>query len=172
MTHLCVLPSEPHSLHSSEWQSPLFALTGIAPDISIILLFTIYQPVSYATHDQHLPSESEERAAYWVDFGEYCGDVLTHKLLDHETQNSIYRSAVRPQKSSTPNHRLAPHGEEVSTSSDPSKGKISYGSPFGSSQGSSPLQPSSGPEMMRIHLDPSLCQLLMTEKISLGGHFF
>ena len=47
---------------------PLFALTGITPDISIILLFTFYQPVFYATHDQHFPSESEERAAYWVDF--------------------------------------------------------------------------------------------------------
>ena len=37
---------------------PLFALTGIAPDISIILLFTFYQPVFYATHYQHFPSES------------------------------------------------------------------------------------------------------------------
>ena len=42
---------------------PLFALTGITPDISIILLSTFYQPVFYATHDQHFPSESEERVA-------------------------------------------------------------------------------------------------------------
>ena len=42
----------------------LFGLTGIIPDISIILLFTFYQPVFYATHDQHFPFESEERAAY------------------------------------------------------------------------------------------------------------
>ena len=42
----------------------LFALAGIIPDISIILLFTFYQPVFYVTHDQHFPSESEERAAY------------------------------------------------------------------------------------------------------------
>ena len=47
---------------------PLFALTGITPDISIILLFTFYQPVFYTIHDQHFPSESEERAAYWVGF--------------------------------------------------------------------------------------------------------
>ena len=39
---------------------PPFALTGIYPDISIIFLFTFYQPVSYATHDQHFPSESGE----------------------------------------------------------------------------------------------------------------
>ena len=63
----------------------------------------------YATYDQHFPSESEERAGYWVGLGEYCGDAMTHKILDHDTQKIIYRSAVRPKKSSTPNHRLAPH---------------------------------------------------------------
>ena len=50
---------------------------------------------------------------------------MTHKILDHDTQKTIYRSAVRPKKSSTPNHRLAPHGGgEVSASSDPSEEKI------------------------------------------------
>ena len=86
---------------------------------------------------------------------------MTHKILDHDTQKIIYRSAVRPKKSSTPNHRLAPHGGEVSASSDPSEDKISSGSPLGSPEGSSPKQKaptaSSGPEMKRIHLDPSLC---------------
>ena len=129
---------------------PLLALTGITPDISIILLFTFHQPVFYATYDQHFPSESEERAGYWVGFGEHCGDAMTQKMLDHDTQKIIYRSAVRPKKSSTPNHRLAPHRGEVSTSSDPSEDKIS-------SRNRKPLQSSSGPEMKRIHLDPSLC---------------
>ena len=63
---------------------PLLALTGITPDISIILLFTFYQPVFYATYDQHFASESEERAGYWVGFGEHCGDEMTHKILDHD----------------------------------------------------------------------------------------
>ena len=74
-----------------------------------------------------------KRAAYWVGFGEHCGDAMTHKLLDHETQTIIYRSAVRPQKSSTPKHRLAPHGREVSTSSEPSEDEISSGSQLGHS---------------------------------------
>ena len=65
---------------------------------------------------------------------------MTHKLLDHETQKIIYRSAVRPKQSSTPNHRLAPHGGEVSTSSGPSEDKISSGSPLGYPEGSSPEQ--------------------------------
>ena len=119
---------------------PLLALTGITPDISIILLFTFYQPVFYATYDQHFPSESEDRAGYWVGFGEHCGDAMTHKILDQDTQKIIYRSAVRPKKSSTPNHRLAPHGGEVSASSDPSEDKISSGSPLGYPEGSSPNQ--------------------------------
>ena len=65
----------------------------------------------YATYDQHFHSESEERAGYWVGFGEHCVDAMTHKILDHDTQKIIYRSAVRPKKSSNPNHRHAPHGE-------------------------------------------------------------
>ena len=65
---------------------PLLVLYGVTPDISIMLLYTFYQPVFYATHDQHFQSESEERAAFWVGFGEHCGDAMTHKLLDKLTQ--------------------------------------------------------------------------------------
>ena len=119
---------------------PLIALTGITLDISIILLFTFYQPVFYPTYDQKFPSESEERTGYWVGVGEHCGDAMTHKILDHDTQKNIYRSAVRPKKSSTPYHRLAPHGGEVSASSDHSEDTISSGSPLGYPEGSSPEQ--------------------------------
>ena len=119
---------------------PLLALTGITPDISIILFFTFYQTVFYATYDQNFPSECEERAGYCIGFWEHCGDALTHKILDHDTRKIIYRSAVRPKRSSTPNHRLAPHGGEVSASSDPSEEKISSGSPLGSTEGYAPKQ--------------------------------
>ena len=44
---------------------PIFDLTGITPDISIILVFIFHQPVFYATHDEHFPSESEEKDAFW-----------------------------------------------------------------------------------------------------------
>ena len=79
----------------------------------------IYQPVFYATHNQHFPSESEERAAFWVGFGEHCGDAMTHTLLDKITQNIIYRSAVRPITKANPNHRLAEDGGEASTPKKP-----------------------------------------------------
>ena len=115
----------------------------------------------YATYDQNFPSESEERAGYWVGFGEHCGDAMTHKILDHDTEKIIYRSAVRPKKSSTPNHRLGPHGGEVSASSDPSEDKIPLDHHLESQKvpqrSRRPLQSSSGPEMKIINLDPSLC---------------
>ena len=65
-------------------------LYGVSPDISILLLYTFYQPVFYATHIQSYPSASEERAARWVGFGEHVGDALTHKPL-----------MMTPRKSST-----------------------------------------------------------------------
>ena len=42
MPHLYVLPTQPHILCSPYGKIPLFALIGITPDISIILLFTFY----------------------------------------------------------------------------------------------------------------------------------
>ena len=65
---------------------PLGMIYGVSPDISIILLYTFYQPVFYATHNQSYPSASDERAARWVGFGEHVGDALTHKLLDDDTK--------------------------------------------------------------------------------------
>ena len=85
---------------------PQDMLYGVSPDISTILLYTFYQPVSYATHNQSYPSVSEERAACWVGFGEHVGDALTHKRLDDDTKNILYRSAVRPSDSAHPNKRL------------------------------------------------------------------
>ena len=106
---------------------PLLVLYGITPDISILLLYTFCQPVFYATHDQHFPSESEERADFGVGFGEHCGDAMTHQLLDKITQKIIYRSAVRTITKSNPNHRLDIDGGES-------------GASMGSSEGSKPTK--------------------------------
>ena len=81
---------------------PMGMLYGVSPDISILLIYTFYQPVFYATHNQSYPSASEERAARWVGFGEHVGDALTHKLLDDDTKKILYRSAVRPSDSPIP----------------------------------------------------------------------
>ena len=49
-------------------QVPLQVLYGVTPDISILLLYTFDQPDFYATHDQHFPSDSEEKAGFWLGF--------------------------------------------------------------------------------------------------------
>ena len=59
MPHLCVLLNH-IGCAALDGKIPLFTFTGIIPDISIILLSTFYQPVFYATHFQHFPSENEE----------------------------------------------------------------------------------------------------------------
>ena len=105
--------------------------------------YTFYQPVFYATHDQHFPSESKGRTGF-------CGDAMTHKLLDKITPKIIYRSAVRQITKSNPNHRLTEDGGEASTSKQPSsKYQLSL---------------SDQDRMMLIHLTSSLCLnlILMT----------
>ena len=93
-------------------QVPLQVLYGVTPDISIILLYTFYQPVFYATHDQHFPSDSEKRAGFWAGFADHCGDSLTHTVLDAVTNKTIYRSSLRPRTPMDPNKRLVDAGGE------------------------------------------------------------
>ena len=85
---------------------PLQVLYGVTPDITILLLYTFYRPVFYASHDHHFPSESEECAAFWVGFAERCGDFLTHTVLVADTFKIIYRSTIRPRTLKNPNEGL------------------------------------------------------------------
>ena len=98
---------------------PLGMLYGVSPDINLIRLYTFYQPVFYATHNQSYASVSEERAAHWVGFGQHVGDALPHKRLDDDNKNILYRSAVRPSDSAHPNKRLVPDGGESSQAPNP-----------------------------------------------------
>ena len=71
---------------------PLGMLYGVSPDISILLLYTFYQPVFYASHNQSYPSASEERAA------KPDGLVLENMLVMPSPTNSLM---MTPRKSST-----------------------------------------------------------------------
>ncbi len=51
------------SCESLKGEIPLTKLHGVSPDISILLIFTFYQSLFYATHNQSFPSESEEKHA-------------------------------------------------------------------------------------------------------------
>ena len=93
-------------------QVPLQVLFGVMPDISIMLLYTFYQPVFYATHHQQFPSETEECAAFWVGFAEHCGDSLTYMVLDADTIKILYGCAISPRTLKNPNQGLVAAGGE------------------------------------------------------------
>ena len=108
-----------------DYKIPLTVLTGSTVDTTILLQFTFHQPVYYATHDQSFPSTSEERPAYWVGFAEHVGDTMTYKLLDTSSRKIIYRAAVRPHTSASPNLRFPPFGGELPSSKQNENQEIS-----------------------------------------------
>ena len=115
----------------------------------------------YASYDQNFPSESEERAGYWVGYGEYCTDAMTHKGLYHDTQKIFIEVLLDPRNLPLPTIGL--HHMEGRILHHLSLMKINF--PLDhhleyqkvTHRTRRPLQPSSGPGMKRIHLDLSLC---------------
>ena len=77
MPHLCVVPTEPHIVCSPRWHNTSFCLNWYNSRYIYHLTLHFYQAVFYATYDQNSPSEREERAGYWVGFGEHCGDAMS-----------------------------------------------------------------------------------------------
>ena len=63
MTYVCYLFNY-MSCNALKDSVSLTKLYGVTPDISILLLYTFYQPVFYATHNQSFPSTSEVNAAF------------------------------------------------------------------------------------------------------------
>ena len=137
-------------------KQPLLALTGITPDISIILLFNFYQLVFYATYDQHFLSESKERAGHWVGFGEHCGDAMNNKISDRDTQKLSIEVLLDPRNLPLPTiglhhmegrflHLLTLLKKQNSLNLHLDPQKVPH-------RIRRPLQSPSGSEMMRIHL--------------------
>ena len=54
------------SCKSLQGQFPLTKLYGVTPDISIFTMYTFYQPVSYASHNQSFTSTREGNMHFWV----------------------------------------------------------------------------------------------------------
>ena len=108
------------SCTSLKCQILLTKLYGVTPDISILMMYTFYQPVYYASHNQSFPSTTEEKHALGVGFGEHVGDAITHKLLDSSSNKIIYRSAVHPVDHLHPNkHLLLDLGESDGSNKPP-----------------------------------------------------
>ena len=113
MSYICYLLNH-ISCESLKGQIPLNELNGVTPDISILIMYTFYQSVYYASHNQSFPSTSEDKHAFWVGIAEHVGDAITHKLLDSSSNKIIYRSAVHPADDIYPNkYLLSDLGESV-----------------------------------------------------------
>ena len=91
------------------------------------MMYTFYQSVYYASHNQSFPSTSEEKHVFGVSFGEHVGDAITHKCLDSSSNKIIYRSAVHPADDIHPNKHLLP---DLGESEGSNKAKpITFGQP-------------------------------------------
>lgn len=94
----------PQSLNN---RAPLTVLTGQVPDISMIPLYTFYQPVYFL----HYKSEtdpvhtSREAPGYFVGFTETVGHALTFKVFNPASSKVLYRSRLRVLKEGERNIR-------------------------------------------------------------------
>ena len=93
-------------------------------------------------------------------FWEHCGDAMTHKLLDHDTQKSSIEVLLDPRNILLPTiglhhmegrflHLLTLLNIKVPLDHHLETQKVPH-------RNRRPLESSSGPEMKRIHLDPIL----------------
>ena len=105
MSYACYLINH-ISCKTLNGQTPLTKLYGVTADISLLMIYSFYQSVYYASHNQSFHSTSEEKHAFCIGFGEHVGDAITHKLLDSSSNKIIYRSAAHPADDIHPNKGL------------------------------------------------------------------
>ena len=65
MSYVCYLLNH-ISCESLKGQIPLTKPYGVTPDISILMMYTFYQSLYYASHNHSFPSTSKEQHAFWV----------------------------------------------------------------------------------------------------------
>ena len=65
MSYVCYLLNH-ISCESLKGQIPLTELYGVTPDISILIMYTFYQSVHYASHNHSFHSSSEENNVFWL----------------------------------------------------------------------------------------------------------
>ena len=97
----CVLPTHYISCESLKGKIPLTKLYGVTPDTSIIMMYTFYQSVYYASQDQSFPSTSGEKHAFWVLVN--MSVMLSQTNSDSSSNKIIYKSAVCPADDIHPN---------------------------------------------------------------------
>ena len=103
------------AVKSLGWKTPLFTLTGITPDISVLLRFAFYERIYYKMEEPAFPSDSPEALGYIVGIAEHVGHALTYQILNPETNKILYWSEIRSADSATdPYKHLTPSDGERS----------------------------------------------------------
>ena len=69
---------------------PLQVLTGVTPDISLILQFEWYETIYYRTEESHFPSMSNEKPGRFIGVSEHVAHALTFMILTDDTQTIIH----------------------------------------------------------------------------------
>ena len=88
-------------------RTPIEALTGRTPDISVLLRFHFYEAVYYVVDDTSFPSESNEELGWVVGISENVGHSMTYKILTKKTQMIIHRASLRSaEKATFPNKKV------------------------------------------------------------------
>ncbi len=88
------------SKETLNWRTPVEALTGQTPDISMLLHFTFWEwePVFIGnyrnTGKKGFPSDSDEILVRFIGFAEDVGHSCTFKVFNEETGEILYRSSL------------------------------------------------------------------------------
>jgi hypothetical protein len=85
-----------HLAHAKlQYRTPIEALTGSTPDISILLRFHWYERIYYKVDDSDFPSDSLEKLGRFVGIAENVGHTMTYKVLTDDTHKVICRANLR-----------------------------------------------------------------------------
>ena len=84
---------------SLNWRTPVEALTGQTPDISMLLHFIFWEPVFIKNYQgsgkKSFPSASNEIIVRFIGYAEDIGHSCTFKVFNEDTNEILYRSALR-----------------------------------------------------------------------------
>jgi hypothetical protein len=94
LMYVCFLLN--HVAHANlQHRTPLEALTGSTPDMSVLLRFHWWEEIYYKIDDADFPSDSLEKRGRFIGISEHCGHAMTYKILTNDTKRIIHRSNVR-----------------------------------------------------------------------------
>lgn len=95
------------------WRTPVEALNGQTPDISMMLHFTFWEPVfikNYLRKDgKQFPSQSNEIIVRFIGYAEDVGHSCTFKVFNEETGQILYRSSLRKVDPATDTLNVPPY---------------------------------------------------------------